>query len=314
MCPYPDNEFYPGDLSPLHGAAISHHIRCVDFLLQNNADVQQICEGKSPLEHLINNIKDETPEVESVIKTLLSHGASPNITWNTEYNRTLMLNHMIVESRFNLAHILIDHGADTEILITDQRQEISTRYYNSTPLCTAIVGLSYKGVKLLLLRGAKLYPFECNFGLNQQRDFSLPKWMIRKVMPEISEIAQFDWGQKVLATKMAKILRLAEVYREFGGSLWPNVSDTDPYTTARDMVQQFPEDVKTSFGDFPDKLEMLMTKPRSLKSFCRVAILNQMGKRFWTDVSKLHVPREVIQYLLTFPIYDNDDFDDYYDE
>jgi hypothetical protein len=211
-------------------------------------------------------------------------------------------------SQYNLVNILIDHGADTEHLVTDSEGKVQlfpSEYDNVTPLFTAIEASNYKIVKLLFLRGAKLYPFECNFHLDQQHDFSLPKLMVSDVKSTVSALTISRHVDGVHISKMITedALKVVEVYREFGGSLWPNVSDTitDPYTTARNMVDHEPEDTRKYYGDFPDKLDMLMTNPRTLQSFCRVAILNQMGRKFWTDVSKLPLPRDIIEYLLTFP-------------
>jgi hypothetical protein len=280
----------------------------MNFLLANNADAHQIYNHQSALQLIIYQLSAYcTAEEVSVVKSLLVRGAEPNVTWDPYFSRTAILFRVISQSFLELSHILIDYGADTEHLDTNIDGKLIpyvTPYRDLTPLYISIQSLNYEAVKLLLLRGAKLYPFESNFDKTSAQNTSLLEFLSGRIFD-----ATLESSVGSVQRCSTSALRVAEVYREFGGKLH-NSSDNNVFKMTAKKLLEHELDVKKCYVDLTDKLVLLMKTPRSLQSFCRVAILNQMGRKFYTLASKLPLPKEIIEYLLTFPVYDDDDDDD----
>lgn len=80
------DEYY---MNPLHYACCCVCPKCIKYFVKLGYDVNEEDVVTYPLHYLIVNVKELTPEIISVIKLLVSHGANPNVR-DTECKETCM--------------------------------------------------------------------------------------------------------------------------------------------------------------------------------------------------------------------------------
>ncbi|MBN2181513.1 MAG: ankyrin repeat domain-containing protein [Sedimentisphaerales bacterium] len=128
--------------TPLHFASSKGHIEIVEFLLNNDADVDtEMFTGDTPLMIAARYARDGKYET---IKTLLEHGA--NVNHKNEDGRTV-LHEAAMYSGKEVINLLISYGADV-----NARDE-----HQSTPLHQAAMLNNIEAAKALVENGADIF-------------------------------------------------------------------------------------------------------------------------------------------------------------
>jgi ankyrin repeat protein len=294
-----ENVVYPEQISPLQDASEQKHVKCVKFLLNNGALVNQVCNKMTPLQSTIMTLPDEDHDLSPVLEVareLLSNGAHPNVTWDNRVSRTAMLNLAVGRGYYQLVHLLLDNAAVTEHLVQDSNGNLKPypcKYSPLTPLITAVCYIRPQGLQILLQRGARLF-FRLDHPLISIS--SIPHFIVLQVYNE------FDNSREEKQQLVADYIKLLEVYKELGANLWTRQrrGRSNQMENVLELIE-FCRSSHETLLDVQEKVKKVLTTPKSLLSICRINIVGQMGRSFWPNVSQLPLPDALLEYLVHQP-------------
>jgi hypothetical protein len=116
----------------------------------------------------------------------------------------------------------------------------------------------------------------------------------------VNEVNEFDNSREEKQQLVADCIKLLEVYKELGGNLWT----TERELNIENLLEKLVENCRSldeTFLDFQEKVKKVVTTPKSLLSICKINIVWQMGRSFWTNVSQLPLPDALLEYLVHYP-------------
>lgn len=254
--------------TPLRIAATAGHGPCVDFLLQQGAEVDLVdVKGQTALYVAVVNGHLESAQI------LLAAGADPN---GSRHHRSTPVYHAARVGRADILRALIRYGADVDVnqSLAADTQPPFWRRLTSLVVCPLYISAAYHNLqcfRLLLLAGANP-DFNCSGPVDTRGlQRGSPGCVLDAVLRHGCEAA------------------FVGLLVDFGADLslvrWDSL---DPESRGRRKVD-------------PEALRLFRearSTPRSLLKLCRVAVRGALGKLRLHLIPSLPLPQPVKRFLL----------------
>ncbi|XP_048050003.1 ankyrin repeat and SOCS box protein 18 isoform X3 [Megalobrama amblycephala] len=314
-----------GGKAALHEACANANTECVELLLEHGANPNQMTEEGLTGLHLC-----KTPQSLRCAKALVRYGAKVNIPSEEEEETPLHVaarhglpHHAQLYLRFGscvnhssssgetplgvvcgvapektdnsqderyleLCRLLLAYGANINLADKERR----------SPLHKAARNVQHKMVELLLDHGADINAIDYNgcspLSSVLQSSVVRQEWEPHMVVQTLLNRGSIKvWPQALLKvlTACAEAPKTVEILF--------NSYTLVPVTYK--WVEAIPEDTFLLHQPFYESLFALEYKPRSLQHLCRSALRKQFGKKCYSLIPSLPVPKTVQQYLLLEP-------------
>jgi ankyrin repeat protein len=288
-------------------AASAGHEKCLDFLLNQGAQWEKNTDGANLLQVAIkegNGLK--------IVDYLFKYGyfnpIFESVKYGEEYNMNCGSNYYLMcavrnfseqNEEIEMLNLMLHYGIKVDYIHTDIKLESYPRH------CPSIVAIYFvipECLKFLLLHGAVID--HRHTGRNDLSD---------EVIDCISLIHHFA----ILSfSQLEESLDMLNMLYELGANLWEkNRNGLNPLEVRQDALALEREidarggnDVFISYNQEYDEdetelitkqMEKLMSKPLSLKSWCRISLLRTHGLEYlnYVEIVKNDLPETVVMFL-----------------